>query len=512
MTKVSSLSGIKKLAGQTLWYGASSIVARFLNYLLTPYLTHPSVFNGVEYGRMSLVYAAIPFLNILFTYGLETTYFRFSNTKENRQEVYNTATVSLITSTIIFTIILLVFSKNIAALIGLPNHPEYIKWSAFIIGFDALTTLAFAKLRLDNRPIKFASIRILSILLNIALVFFFLSVCPEIQKNNPDSFIGTFYNRENAVGYFIIANLIQSIFTFILLSKEFLAFKWQFNKALWKEMIIYASPLIIVGFGGMINEVIDRLMLKWLTPAGSADEATFQVGLYSACFKLSLLITLFIQAFRMGAEPFFFKQAQGAEPQKVYARVMKFFVITICFMFLVVALFLDIWKHFIQNKDYWEGLKIVPILLLANMFLGIYYNLSIWYKVSNKNMAGAWITLIGAAITITVNYLFIPKFGYIACAWSHFLCYGTMMVLSYTWGQKHYPVPYAWKKLLAYITICTILYGVYYLFTLIDLNEWVNRGFALMLIFGFMLLVLNVEKKEFARLPYVGRFFPNGAA
>ena len=224
------------------------------------------------------------------------------------------------------------------------------------------------------------------------------------------------------------------------------------------------------------------------------------------------MITLFIQAFRMGAEPFFFKQAQGAEPQKVYARVMKFFVITICFMFLVVALFLDIWKHFIQNEDYWEGVKIVPILLLANMFLGIYYNLSIWYKVSNKNMAGAWITLIGAAITITVNYIFIPKFGYIACAWSHFLCYGTMMVLSYTWGQKHYPVPYAWKKLLAYITICTILYGVYYLFTLIDLNEWVNRGFALMLIFGFMLLVLNVEKKEFARLPYVGRFFPNGAA
>lgn len=394
-------------------------------------------------------------------------------------------------------------------LIGLPNHPEYIKWSAFIIGFDALTTLAFAKLRLDNRPVKFASIRIISILLNIGLVFFFLSVCPEIQKNNPNSFIGAFYNPDNAVGYFIIANLIQAAFTFLLLSKEFFSFRWKFNSTLWKEMIVYASPLIIVGFGGMINEVIDRLMLKWLTPAASADEATFQVGMYSACFKLSLLITLFIQAFRMGAEPFFFKQAQGADPQRVYARVMKFFVITICFMFLAVALFLDIWKHFIQNEAYWEGLKIVPILLLANMFLGIYYNLSIWYKVSNRNMAGAWITLTGAAITIVINYFFIPRLGYVACAWSHFLCYGTMMVMSYTWGQKHYPIPYPWKKLLAYIIICVILYAVYFLFTLTELNEWVNRGFALVLVFLFMLLIVNTEKREFSRLPVIGRYFPN---
>ncbi len=499
------MSGLKQLAGQTLWYGGSSMVARFLNYLLTPYLT--AVFTGLEYGKMSLVYAAIPFLNVLFTYGLETTYFRFSNTKEDKHAVYNTATVSLIITTLIFTSVLLLFSSDIARWIGLPDHPEYFIYTALIIGFDALSTLAFAKLRLDNRPIKFATIRITSILLNISLVVFFLSVAPQIQRDNPDSFVGAFYNPVNAVGYFIIANLITSAFVFLLLSKEFFGFKWKFNAPLWKEMMIYASPLIIVGFGGMINEVIDRIMIQWLTPAASADEATFQVGLYSACFKLSILITLFIQAFRMGAEPFFFKQAQGQQPQRVYARVMKFFVITICFMFLIVVLFLDIWKHFIQNPDYWEGLKVVPILLLANMFLGIYYNLSIWYKVVNNTMAGAWITLIGVVITLTINFIFIPVYGYMACAWSHFLCYGSMMVVSYFWGQKSYPITYPWKKLVAYIIICVILYGIYAVFTLLDWGIWTNRVFALILLFLFSLLIVNTERKEFQKLPFVGKYF-----
>jgi len=208
----------------------------------------------------------------------------------------------------------------------------------------------------------------------------------------------------------------------------------------------------------------------------------------------------------MGAEPFFFKQAQGQQPQRIYARVMKFFVIIICFMFLVVVLFLDIWKYFV-GKDYWSGLKVVPILLLANMFLGIYYNLSIWYKLSNKTIAGAWITLIGATITLVVNYFFIPSFGYMACAWATFLCYGSMMVVSYVWGQKNYRVPYPWKKLVAYIVISVALYGAYELFNRLDLGIWANRGVALILLGLFGLLIINVERKEFQRFPYIGRFF-----
>ncbi|HTM90911.1 MAG TPA: oligosaccharide flippase family protein [Flavisolibacter sp.] len=498
------MSGIKKLAGQTLWYGGSSIAARFLNYLLTPYLTYQMATNA--YGEMSILYAAIPFLNVIFTYGLETAYFRYATTKEQHDQVYNTATISLIFSTSIFTILLVLFNQEFATLLRIPAHPEYFTYSALIIGFDALTTLAFAKLRYEGRPVKFASVRIAGIIINIASVFFFLSVCPKLYKANPHSYIHAFYNPDYKVGYVIIANLIQSVATFLLLSKEFFSFKWQFNGKLWKEIILYSSPLILAGFAGMINETFDRIMLGWWSSAPTLIEKKAEVGIYSACYKLSILITLFIQAFRMGAEPFFFKQAQGQQPQKVYARVMKFFVIVICFMFLIVALFLDIWKYFI-DQNYWGGLKVVPILLLANMFLGIYYNLSIWYKLSNRTMAGAWITLIGAFITLGINYTFIPSFGYLACAWATFLCYGSMMVVSYIWGQKNYRVPYAWKKLVAYIVISVALYGVYELFNSFDLGVWTNRVFALILLSLFGLLILNVEKKEFQRLPYVGRFF-----
>ncbi len=309
------------------------------------------------------------------------------------------------------------------------------------------------------------------------------------------------------MGYVIIANLVQSVVTLLLLSKELMAFRWKFNAKLWKEIMIYSAPLIIVGFGGMINETFDRIMLNWLAPVASEQAAKIEVGTYSACYKLSILITLSVQAFRMAAEPFFFSAAHGQQPQKVYARVMKFFVITVCFMFLAVAMFLDVWKYFIQNETFWKGLKVVPILLLANMFLGIYYNLSIWYKLSNQTMAGAWITLIGAAITLVINYLFIPHFSYMACAWATFFCYGSMMVISYIWGQKNYPIPYAWKKLVAYIVICVVLYGVHAAFLQFNFGVWVNRGFALVLFSLFGLLIINVEKSEIRKLPYIGRFF-----
>jgi O-antigen/teichoic acid export membrane protein len=498
------VSGIKQLAGQTIWYGASSIAARFLSYLLTPYLT--GVLGTASYGEMSLVYALIPFLNILFTYGLETAFFRYAKDEAAQRDVYNTATVSLIISTLLFTAILLLFNNQLAALIGLSEHPEYLTWSAFIIAFDALATLSFAKLRFDGRPIKFATIRIAGILINIAFVYFFLSICPKIQQEEPNSFIGAFYDKDLAVGYIILANLIQAVSTFLLLSKEFFSFRWRFNAKLWKEIILYSSPLLLAGFAGMINETFDRIMLRWWSSAPTEEAASVEVGIYAACYKLSILITLFIQAFRMGAEPFFFKQAQGQQPQRTYARVMKFFVITICFMFLVVALFLDVWKYFIRNKAMWEGLRVVPILLLANMFLGIYYNLSIWYKLSNKTIAGAWITLIGAAVTLLINFLFIPSFGYMACAWATFFCYGSMMVISYTWGQKHYPVPYAWKKLVAYMVIAVALYGVYTFLKGLALNIWIISAISLLLLSLYGLFILKIERKEFQRLPVIGKF------
>jgi O-antigen/teichoic acid export membrane protein len=255
----------------------------------------------------------------------------------------------------------------------------------------------------------------------------------------------------------------------------------------------------------MINEVFDRIMLARRLP-GTKEYADYQVGIYSACYKLSLLITLFVQAFRMGAEPFFFRQAGEENAQRTYARVMKFFVITICIMFLVVALYLNIWKHFIRDQKMWDGLDVVPILLFANMFLGIYYNLSIWYKLSRNTRAGAYITFIGAAITLVINYVFIPRFSYRASAWATFFCYGSMMVISFIWGQKAYRVPYAWKKLLAYMVIVTLLYFIHHGLTRLWRNEVFSLALATLLTGGYTLFILRVERKEFRRLPVVGKY------
>ena len=269
--------------------------------------------------------------------------------------------------------------------------------------------------------------------------------------------------------------------------------------------MVYSLPLILAGFAGMINETFDRIMLLWWAPVSSAVAADYEVGIYSACYKLSILITLFIQAFRMGAEPFFFKQLEQQNPQRTYARVMKFFVITITIMFLVVAMYLNIWKYFINSKM-WAGLKVVPILLLANMFLGIYYNLAIWYKITHKTMAGAYITLIGAAVTLIINFFFIPYFSYMACAWATFACYGSMMTVSFIWGQKEYRIPYAWKKLVAYMVIVVLLYWIHLGLTYLWSNNIFNFTTATALLMAYLWFVGNVERKELSQLPLIGKF------
>lgn len=490
------MSSIKKLASQTLWYGASSIFARFLYYLLTPYLT--GKFSGtVEYGRMSLVFALIPFLFTLIVFAFETAYFRFMERKEYKVDVYDTLSTSLLISTLAIIGLTIFYRAPIAAFIGLPDHPEYITLCAAIIGFDALSALPFAKLRHENRPKKFAFIRITGILLNIFVVYFFLTVCPSIIRKNPNSVLHLVYSARFGVAYVLIANVVASLFQFLALSREWSGIKLHINKTLWKEVMIYALPLTIAGFAGMINETFDRVMLQRWSPL-KGDAATFEVGVYSACYKLSILITLFVQAFRMGAEPFFFKQSSQENAPKVYARVMKFFVITICGMFLFVSLYLNIWKVlFIHDEKMWPGIKVVPILLLANMFLGIYINLSIWYRLTRKTTAGAYITLIGAGITIAVNFIFIPYFSYMACAWATFLCYGSMMVISYLWGQKSYPVPYAWKKLIAYLVIVVILYFIHRGIIAIWDEPIINYGVATLFLVMYGLFIYRVERKEF---------------
>jgi O-antigen/teichoic acid export membrane protein len=497
------LSSIKKLAGQTIWYGASSIAARFINYLLTPYLTY-TLANTSDYGKMGLIYSLIPILNIIFIYGFETAYFRFASNPENKSSIYSTASISIIVSTLIFSTLLWYNQSMMGTVTGLSAFPKIIQYSIIVIAFDALSTIPFARLREEGKPRKFAFIKISSILINIFFTWFFISYCPAELKKYPVSPLKFIYDvNTNPIVYVLLANVIQSAFTYLLLFSEIKKINFQFNFKLWKEMMVYSLPLIIVGMGGMINETFDRLMLRWLIP-GDVEFKEQQVGIYNACYKLSILITLFIQAFRMGAEPFFFKQAEGLNPQKTYARVMKFFVLVISVMFLVVSLYMSVWKYFIGPK-YWEGLAVVPILLLANMFLGIYYNLSIWYKVSNKTMAGAAITVLGAAITILINYILIPKFGYMACAWATFICYATMMVISFSWGQKVYPIPYAWKKLIAYITIVVLLLFVHQTWINFFPGNFSNLLTATILLTLYLLFIIQIEKKEFSQIPYLSK-------
>ena len=454
-----------------------------------------------------MIYSAIPFLNVVFTYGMETAYFRFSNKDAvDEKKVFSTACFSLITSTLLLTGLLLVFRQPVATLLSLNLHPEFITWAACVIALDTLTAIPFAKLRYDNRPRKYAFIRVMSILINVALVYFFYSRLPGLAARYPGSVFSRCYDPNIGAGYYIIANIIASAFTFLMLLPQLFSIRISWSKTLWTEMIIYSLPIMIAGFGGMINETFDRIMLGWWAPLGTRELRLQQVGIYSACYKLSLLITLFIQAFRMGAEPFFFQQSKGEDAPKIYARVMKFFVITICTMFLFVALYLDIWKQFIRNPNMWVGLRVVPILLIANMALGVYYNLSIWYKLSHNTRAGATITIIGAILTLLVNYFFIPYFGYMACAWATLICYASMMVISYLWGQKVYRVPYATKKLIGY-------FGIMLLFYFVDMGicsftsiVWIHLVTGTFFLFIYLRFIFNVEKKDLSRMPVIGKW------
>ena len=481
-----------------MWYGVSSIAARFLNNLLTPYLT--AILATAAYGEMNMVYSFIPFLNVVFTYGLETAFFRFSNKEIDNKKVFNTISVSILSSTLLLTALLLLGKDLFAHLLRIQNHPEFITWAVWVIAIDTLSTIPFAKLRNDGRPRKYAFIRVVGILVNIALVFFFYSFLPKIASEHPTSFLAKWYDPNLGAGYYILANLIQSALTLLLLLPEFFSLRFEVDKKLWRQIMFYSLPIMVAGFGGMINETFDRIMLGWWAPVHSVEEAKVQVGIYAACYKLSILITLFVQAFRMGAEPFFFQQAKGEDAPKTYARVMDYFVMTICFMFLAVMLYLDIWKYFIAPKM-WTGLVVVPILLIANMCLGVYYNLSIWYKLSHKTSAGATITLIGATLTLIINFAYIPVYGYMACAWATLACYAGMMVISYFWGQRVYPVPYHTKKLLNNFGFMLMLYALHK--NIVGHVEMLSFKLLLGTIFmtAYLVFLLKTEKENLRQIP-----------
>jgi O-antigen/teichoic acid export membrane protein len=446
---------ISKLASQTAIYGISSIFGRFLNYLLVPLYTY--YFSAAEYGVVSEFYAYAGFFSVLLLFGFVTGYFRFRDKEHSSRDVaYSTALIFVVLVNLIFFLCILFINTRLSAALNYANHPEYVLCFTLILTLDAIASIPFARLRAEDKAFRFAGIKVTEIGVTVLLSLFFIIYCPKIYAENPHSWIAEFYSPAIGIGYIFIANLIASMFKFLLLSPQLTGLAWGVDRQLFGRMIRYSLPMVVIGFAGIINEMLDRALLKYLLPYDWQTNMKM-LGIYSACYKLSILMSLFIQAFRYAAEPFFFAYSGNSDARSVYAKVLKFFVIFCVFIFLLVTLFIDFFKYFL-GEEFRAGLEVVPILLLANLFLGIYVNLSIWYKLTDRTLMGAFVSLAGAALTIVLNVWWIPVFGYVGSAWATLVCYASMAIVSYLLGRHYYPVAYDVKRVFAYITLGVGLY------------------------------------------------------
>lgn len=403
-------------------------------------------------------------LMVIFSYRLETAFFRFGTDVDKRENAFSTALISILSSTLLFVGLMLFFSEFITTNIldYSADVSIYVSIFALVLGFDVLAEIPFARLRLEGKPMRFAAIKLTNIGINVSLNLFFILLCPWILVQGSDTFgyslVEKYYNADFGVGYIFVSNLIASSVTLLLLAPEFLRTTWIFDKVLWRKMFLYSAPLILAGLAGIVNEVLDRQLLKEFLP-GTSEQNSAQIGIYGACYKLAMLLSLFTQAFRYAAEPFFFAQAKNKDAKIMYADVGKYFAIFGLLGFLVITFYIDIFQYFV-GVPYRVGLSVVPILLLANLFLGLYYNLSIWYKLTDKTIWGGYIMTFGALITVVLNIIFIPKYGYMASAWATLACYFSVTAVSYFLGQKYYPVSYDLKRIFGYTAAAIGLYFI----------------------------------------------------
>lgn len=500
------MTAVKKLAGQTAIYGIPSILGRILGYLLVPLYTR--VFVTGAYGTVNVFYSYASFLMVVLTYGMETAFFRFNEQEKDKDRLFSTGMISLLITSIVFLVSVSTWSDSIADLIDYKGHGNYVTWFAWILALDAIAAIPFARLRALNRPVKFAAIKMTGIVLNIGLNLFFILLCPYILKHWPNSLPGHFVNVFKVPGwgieYIFISNLIASAVTLALLSREIISVKWKFSADTWRKMFVYAFPLLFAGMAGIVNETFDRLLLRYLLPANIASS---QVGIYAACYKISILMTIFIQAYKYAAEPFFFAQAKEKDAKETYSKIMDYFIIVVSLIYLVTMVYLDDFiLPILVGKDYWAGKGVIPVLMMANLFLGVYYNLSIWYKLTGKTIWGAWLSVIGAVITLVLNFWWIPLsadspvHGYYGSAWATFICYGIMMILSYFIGQRYYHIKYNLLKFFGYLGLSFLLYRVS---ILIDIGSRIaSIAFHTLLVFIFVAVVLGIEKPD---IPGMGR-------
>lgn len=497
------MSTLKKFAGQTAIYGLSTVLSRVLSFLLTK--LYVKLYPTKVYGVFINMYAWASILNAVLAFGMETTFFRYLNKSgQDKEKVYSNTFIIILFLCSIFLVIAFVFSGNIALWMlsddttSLSDYENYIRFFILILVVDSLSVIPFARLRADGRPLRFGMIRILNILSFIGFNLFLLVTVPYIIEGK--GFLAEYFTpwyREGWLGYVFISNLIASCLTLLFLLPEFRKLKFSFDKPLILDMLNYSFPVLIANLSFIINENSDKIFLKELLPDNiGAQEA----GIYGACGKIAIFLSIFIQAFRLGAEPFFFSHADNKNSGETYSKIMNYFIIAISLIFVGIAANIEILKHFIgsdnpvQRELYWSGLKIIPILLLGYVSLGIYMNLSIWYKLSDQTRFGLYISGIGAILTIVLNVLFIPKYGYIASAWISFTAYTTMMMISYLMGQKHYPIPYDIKKALAYLTTAIITVIISYHI----LNRNLIAGNILFLLFAAG--ILYAERKDLRKI------------
>ena len=495
------MANLKSLAKDTAIYGLSSIVARFVNYLLVPIQTARFAASGGEYGIITNVYAYVSLLIILLTFGMETTFFRFmSKEGEDPKKVYSTALTMVMMTSLVSAVLLMTFLHPIAASVGYADHPEYVAVMYITVAIDAFMAIPFAYLRYLHKPIKFAMLKIINILLNIALNLLYLIVLPAL-KLNPFGIYDEQFTLDVAFVFYI--NLFCTCATLLMLWKEWTAQPFKIDKNTCKRMLTYTWPLLVMGLAGQLNQAASQILFPYLYD-GSQEEARAQLGIYGACIKIAMIMVMITQAFRFAYEPFVFGKSKDKDNRETYAQAMKYYLIFTLLAFLVVMGYIDILK-FLIGETYWEGLRVVPIVMAAEIMFGVFFNLSFWYKLTDRTIWGAYFSGFGAVVLIVIDILLIPRFSYMACAWAGFAAYATSMLLSYFIGQRYYPIAYPIRQMSAYVLLTIVLFlAMQYANSILTLWTALIANTLLIVVFAVYLV-----KKDFplSSLPVIGKKF-----
>lgn len=493
-------NGIKRLAKETAVYGLSSILGRVLNWLLVPMYVRVLANTG-QFGIVTNLYAWTALLLVILTYGMETGLFRFINNKDEKEplQVYSTTLISIGGTSLLFFVLGLILLSPISSVLGYSDTPEYVAMLIGIVALDAFTSMPLAYLRYQKRPLRFVAVRLINIFLTIGLNLFFLLLCPWLYKHYPQA-VSWFYIPDYGVGYIFVSNLIASAALFLMLIPQLTGFRYTFNRPLLKRILRYSLPILILGIAGVLNQTADKIIFPFLF--SDRDYSESQLGIYSACFKIAVVMVMFIQAFRYAYEPFIFAKSKGEGDKKTYAEAMKYFTIFSLFIFLGVMFYIDIIKYFV-SPEYYAGLPVVPIVMLGELFFGIYYNLSLWYKLTDQTQWGAYFSTFGCVVTVAIILVYAPVYGFMACAWASFVCNLLMMLLSYFIGQKKFPIKYDLRTIGIYSLLTVVLYAAGMLPSIG--NEWIRLGYRSILLLAFIVFTVKRDL-PLREIPVLNRF------